>query len=137
MHHQYGLWNDIWSDLFIETAYMRYGKGPSDIIGSTLNDNTLAIWALSLGIFGQMRRNLETVQDGDVQNVITCHKEERHTRIKTDNSDRNRIREALSSCIDIFDHESHPDDGLVNACSGQVITETAVNDDDSIKIGTE
>ena len=55
----------------------------------------------------------------------------------SDNSDRKRIGEALSSCIYIFDHESHPNDGLVNAFSGQVITDTAVNVDDSIKIGTE
>ena len=81
MHHRDGLWNGIWSDLFIETTYMRYGKGPSGIIGSTLNDNTLATWALSLGIVGQMRRNLEIVLDRDVQNVITWHKEERHIRI--------------------------------------------------------
>lgn len=37
MRHQDGLWNGLWSDLFIETTYMRYGHGPSGIIGSTLN----------------------------------------------------------------------------------------------------
>ena len=35
MHHQDGLWNGIWSDLFIETTYMHYSNGPSGSIGST------------------------------------------------------------------------------------------------------
>ena len=48
MHHKDGLWNGIWSDLFIESTYMRYGKGPSGIIGSTLNENTVAIWRHSM-----------------------------------------------------------------------------------------
>jgi hypothetical protein len=101
MHHQDGLWNGIWSDLFIETTYMRYGKGPSGIIGSTLNDSTLAIWALSLSIFGQLKNDLEALQDGHVQKVVTYHKEERHTRVKADAADRMKIRDALSMCIDI------------------------------------
>ena len=41
MHHQDGLWNSVWSDLFIESTYMRYGHGPERIIGSTLNAKTL------------------------------------------------------------------------------------------------
>ena len=35
MSHQNGLWNCIWSDMMIETTYMRYGKGPGGIIGFT------------------------------------------------------------------------------------------------------
>ena len=27
MRHREGLWNGIWSDMFIETTFMRYGKG--------------------------------------------------------------------------------------------------------------
>jgi len=34
MHHQNGLWNVIWSDLFTETTYKRYGHGPAGIVGS-------------------------------------------------------------------------------------------------------
>ena len=64
IRHQDGLWNGIWSDLFIETTYMRYGKGPSGIIGSTLNESTLAIWALSLSILGQFKSDLEAMQNG-------------------------------------------------------------------------
>lgn len=47
MPHQDDTWNAIWSDLFTETTYRHCSKGPSGIIRSTLNESTLAIWALS------------------------------------------------------------------------------------------
>jgi len=34
MHHVPGLWNDIWTDMFIGTTFMRYGHGPHGIIGA-------------------------------------------------------------------------------------------------------
>ena len=34
MRHQAGYWNDIWSDMFIETTFMKYGKNPGGLIGS-------------------------------------------------------------------------------------------------------
>ena len=43
MHHTYGLWDGIWSDLFIESTCMHYGHCPSGIIGATLSEITLAI----------------------------------------------------------------------------------------------
>ena len=46
-HHIQGIWNGIWSDMMIESTFMRYGKALGGIIGSTLQPNTLRIWALS------------------------------------------------------------------------------------------
>ena len=131
IHHQDGLWNGIWSDLFIETTYMRYGKGPSGIIGSTLNDSTLAIRALSVSTLGQLSNDLAAMQNGKTQRVVTCHKEEQHTRVKADSDDRMKIREALSTCIGVFDSENHPTANLVNIYSGQVVDDDKVNVDDS------
>ena len=116
---------------------MRYGKGPSGIIGSTLNDSTLAIWALSISTLGQLSNDLATMQNGKTQTVVTCHKEEQHTRVKADSDDRMKIREALSTCIDVFDSEKHPTANLVNIYSGQVVDDDKVNVDDSINIGTK
>ena len=28
VHHKYGFWNEIWSDMYIETTFMRYGHDP-------------------------------------------------------------------------------------------------------------
>ena len=47
MRHQDRLFNAIWSDMSIETTYMKFGKGPSGIIGSTTKPKTLQIWAKS------------------------------------------------------------------------------------------
>ena len=33
--HQEGIWNAIWVDMLIETTFMRYGKGPTGLIGVT------------------------------------------------------------------------------------------------------
>ena len=38
-----GFWNAIWSHLFIETTYMRYDHGPAGIVGSAMDESTLAI----------------------------------------------------------------------------------------------
>lgn len=32
MRHNTGLWNGLWSDTFIETTFMHYGKGPGGIV---------------------------------------------------------------------------------------------------------
>ena len=50
MRHVPGVWNGIWSDMFIETTFMRYGHGKRDIIGMTLKPETLKVWSLSLHI---------------------------------------------------------------------------------------
>ena len=45
MHHNAGLFNGIWSDMAIETTFMRYGHGQSGIIGTILRPETLKTWA--------------------------------------------------------------------------------------------
>ena len=85
---------------------MRYGHGPAGIVGSTLNESTLAIWALSLSSCAQLMNDLKVMKDGE-QNIVTSHKEERQTRIKADAADRMRIREAISTCIDVFENDKH------------------------------
>ena len=41
MRHTQGLWNSIWSDMFIETTFMRYRHGKAGVIGITLKPETL------------------------------------------------------------------------------------------------
>ena len=41
IRHQKGFWNGIWTDMFIETTFMRYGKGPGGLIGLTLKSNVV------------------------------------------------------------------------------------------------
>ena len=41
VHHKTGLFNGLWTDMGIETTFMRYGKGRNGIIGITLKPGTL------------------------------------------------------------------------------------------------
>ena len=50
---------------------MRYGHGPAGIVGSTMNESTLAIWALFHSTFAQLMNDLETMKDGEEQYVVT------------------------------------------------------------------
>ncbi|MCP3888518.1 MAG: hypothetical protein GY702_06550, partial [Desulfobulbaceae bacterium] len=45
VHHTAGISNGIWSDMAIETTYMRYGHGRSGIVGLTLNPESLKTWS--------------------------------------------------------------------------------------------
>ena len=58
MHHTDGLWNGIWSDLFIESTNMHHGHDPSGIIGTTLSETTLAVWNLPQNTMGHMSNNV-------------------------------------------------------------------------------
>ena len=51
MRNALGLWNAFWSEMFIETTYMRYGHGKRSIIGVTLKPETLKVWSLSLHVY--------------------------------------------------------------------------------------
>ena len=48
MRYKPGVWNAIWSDMYIETTFMRYGYGPNGIVGITLQPSALKRWALSM-----------------------------------------------------------------------------------------
>jgi len=113
---------------------MWYGHGPSGVIGSTLDEKTPAIWALSHSTLGQLMADLESLKSG-TRCSITSHKEERKLCVKSDTEDRLHIREALSTCIDIFDHKTHPTTGLVDIYSGQVVDDSEVNVHEALHIG--
>ena len=53
VHHVQGLWK-IWSDMFIETTFMRYGHGPEGIIEITFKPETDKTWALGLHICSRL-----------------------------------------------------------------------------------
>lgn len=49
LHHNAGLlYNGMWSDMFIETTWMRKGHGPGGVIGTTESHQTMATWVHSM-----------------------------------------------------------------------------------------
>lgn len=88
MHHQAGHWNGIWSDMYIESTFMRYGHGKGGIIGITLKLETLKVWALSLHKCSQVESHLTAMTTDDATIPKEKHKEESTSRIVADKRQR-------------------------------------------------
>lgn len=134
MRHQSGIWNGLWSDLFIESTFMRYGHSTGGLVGITLQPSTVKRWALSLHLCAQLRKDVMSLSDPDEQTTVTTHKEEGPSRIQTDAIDREKIRDKLTTCIDPLNSDSHHPGVLVNIVTGRVASPT-VNIDESVKLG--
>ncbi len=135
MHHVPGIWNGIWSDMFIETTFMRYGHGRGGIIGNTLKPETLKIWALSLHICSHLESDLDQLALGDRRHTEESHKEEQKSRIASDAEDRTGLRRKLDLCIDPLDPEKHSQsDHIVNISSGCISPDT-VNVHHALEMG--
>ena len=120
MTHQRGIWNGLWSDLYIESTYMRYGHNPGDIIGNTLQPSTLKTWGFSLNTCAQLKKDVLSLSDSDKQTTVTNHKEEGVSRIQTDAGDREKIQNKLVTCIDPLNPASHPLNRLINIVTGRI-----------------
>ena len=133
MRHKAGIWNGMWSDMFIETTFMRYGHSAGGIVGITLNPNALKRWAFSMHICTQLAKDVEDMREGSPVDVVTTHKEEKPSRITSDHEDRAKLRQKLQICIDPLDCGDHPSD-IVNVVIGRVGSKE-VNVDDAVTIG--
>ena len=58
IRYQPGIWNAVWSDMFIESTFMRYGHGAGGIIGITLKPAALKKWAFSMHICSQLEEDV-------------------------------------------------------------------------------
>ena len=61
--HREGIWNDLWSDMMIETSCMRFGKGLNGVIGKTTKTRTLKIWAKSQHSCSEALQSLDSIRD--------------------------------------------------------------------------
>ena len=136
MHHSAGSWSGIWSDMMIETTYIRYGHAPGGIVGIALKPETLKVWALSLHACSWLESDLDDMTDEDTESkVVTTHNEDAKARIAEDKRDRDGIRQKIDTCSNPLDSAAHPS-GIVNVVSGQ-IGSSEVNVHNAVTIGTE
>ena len=135
LHHTAGLWNGEWSDMFLETTWMRRGHGPGGIIGSAENPQTMVTWVYSMDALKTLTGDLKKVSDNEDGEVRQKHKEEFPGRISSDGADRRAIRLALASFIDPLNPDSHGNGSLLNIGSGKVAN-PEVNVDKEVEIGT-
>lgn len=123
-----GLWNGIWSDMFIETTFMRYGHEAGGIVGITLQPAIVTRWALSLHISSQLRNALAMLKDRHKCSNGTSHKKESKARI----ADRDKLNTTLTNYIDPLNSASHPP-GIRNVVTGLIVSGD-VNVDNSVTI---
>ena len=135
MKHNPGVWNGIWSYIFIETTFMRYGKGPGCLVGVTLKPSTVKRWALSLHTTSRVESDIDEMRYVQRTREETTHKEEMSGRIASDANDRGDIQQKLEMCIDPFNSDNHPD-GIVNIVTGRIAPDI-VNVDNSVAMGKE
>ena len=136
MHHTPGFFNGIWSDMAIETTYMRYGHSHSGIIGLIMKPEALKTWALSVHAMNTVMSDLNTIDDMETPSQ-SYHKEEFKGRIKTDAADRSALKEQLNLSIGPLDPEQHSDGSLVNIVTGKVVNDHKVNVDMAITIAAK
>ena len=129
-----GIYNSTWTDMFIETTYMRLGHGPAGAIGVATDYNQMMKWALSFALCGEVSQSIRALSDNKQDQIHTHHKEEADSRIKVDNADRISLCKTLDVCVNPCDDASHPNGALMNIVTGQ-IAQQDVNADDAIYIG--
>ena len=135
MRHNPGVWNGIWSDMFIETTFMRYGEGPVGLVGVTLKPSTIKRWTLSLHTNSRVESDIDEMRHLQGTREATTHKEEMPSRMASDAKDRGSIQQKLEICIDPLNSDNHPD-GIVNIVTGRIAPD-AVNVDNSVAMGKE
>ena len=130
MHHTDGLWNGIWSDLFIESTYMRYGYGPSGIIGATLSNYIRQPLPYGLCRKTQWDKwRMMSLNWSTTKNMLCCAKRKNgpftSTTIHvTGRAFAKQSRHGLNSSLSLI------------SFTGRVIDDTAVNVFNGVEIGT-
>ena len=121
-----GFFNGIWSDMLIETTYMKFGSSPEGLVGVTLKPKSVIRWAYSFHKISTMTKELKEITD--TSNREGKHKEEYKGRMKSDLEDRMKIRKKLSGCIiPLTETGDEFSDGIVNIATGKVTASSQTN----------
>ena len=136
VRHIPGIYNATWTDMFIETTYMRLGHGPAGAVGVATNYNQMVKWALSFALSGEVSQNVRAMSNTEQDALQNHHKEEADGRIKADRADRLSLRNTLDVRINPLHDVCHPDGALTNIVTGQ-IAHPDVNGDDAVSIGKQ
>jgi len=95
VRHIPGIYNSTWTDMFIETTYMRLGHGPAGTTGIATDCHQMVKWALSFALTAEVAQLVLAMNNNEQQTLHTHHKEETEGRIKVDKADRLSLRNTL------------------------------------------
>ena len=73
---QPGIYNSTWTDIFIETTYMRLGQGPAGTVEMATENNQMVKWALSFAISGELSQQTLAMSGNKIHSVQLHHKKE-------------------------------------------------------------
>lgn len=119
--------------MMIETMLMKFGSSPGGLVGITLKPNSVTRWAYSFHKLSQMIKDINELHD--TSSSKEKHKEEEKGRMMTDLSDRTKIRQKLSICIDpINEKDGEFTKTIVNIATGKVTPEAQTNVYDCLQI---
>ena len=62
MPHNQGMWNVVWSDMIIESTFLRYGHLAGGLTRLTLKPSGLTRWVLSLHTCSKLRGEIRAKQ---------------------------------------------------------------------------
>ena len=127
IRHIPGLWNGFWSDLHIETTFMRYGHCPGGIIDITLKPEHLKTWALGLDICSRLEQDLHNLTNEEHETTQEVHIKERGYESCLMQLTEMSLGENLS-CV-----STHPQN-ILNNITGQIACDT-VTIPDALCIG--
>ena len=130
--HQDGHWNKIWTDMIIESTYMRHGEGPGGIIGTITKARSVQIWSNSLPSSNDLLSDLDELR-GRYPTQKIIHKAEAEARITADTKDRNASKRTLQLCAHLFDMTSQDPTVLINIYTGEISPDKR-NVDKSVEI---
>ena len=119
--------------MFIESTFMRFGKSTGGLVGITLKQSALSRWALSLHACSNLTKGIGEMRDNKRDQVVMHHREESASRQKSDDEDRQNIRNRLKTCIDPLNCPSNADQ-VVNVVTSKVGPQS-VNVDDAVALG--
>ena len=120
LRHRQGIWNGIWSDMMIETSYMKFGKGPNGICQHSCSE---------------VLQSLDSIRE--IHEIrMTTHKEEKDGRMKADLIDKVKLQNFLETCLHPLNCSNHPESTLCNIYTGQ-LSGIKVNVNKSVEIGTK
>ena len=91
-------------------------------------------WTLSFAFSGEVSRSVRFLSNTEQDSQHIRHKEESEGRIKTDQADRQSLRDTLDVCTDLYEYASRPDGALMNIVTGQ-IAHPDVNADNAVSLG--
>ena len=131
VQHRAVVFSGIWSDMAIETSYMRFGHSSSSgLVRPEMKPETMKTWAYSLNSCCEIVEGLDTMRNKPPRET-ELHTEEMKSCIRKDQIDRHVLRTKIENSIAIFETNQHPKDRLVNITAGKIITDPTVNVDNT------